>query len=193
MFPDREKVAQLRGILYAVKFAIVRQSGEPVTDDVRLATECRELLPQIEEILKDTADQANEVPESFDPSIWRPGWVVSMWGRIKIESGQRWGYFIADEGGTIDIHPSIENVLPLTVVSTSPEGEVVLRPASRELAERLFPERETVFKGKTVKARTCPFMWVGDVGNRKHPAAPQEGDLVVHEAWNVWQTMHLHG
>jgi hypothetical protein len=131
---------------------------------------------------------------SLEDKTWRPGWVISRWGRTKVEPGQRWRYVAKVPVGHVDLIDAeiTGDVLPLTVVSTSPEGEVVLRPSSKELAERLFPEQETMFKGKPIKTRNCPFMWVGDIGNRKHPAAPQEGDLMVHEAWDVWQSMHLH-
>lgn len=129
---------------------------------------------------------------------WKRGTVLSMGERVPVAVGQRWGYFHAPPGADsiplMDLTKpgDVSNILPLKVVSVSPEGEVVLRPASREVAEQMFPERETSFKGKTVKSRECPFMWVDADRAKGSKGAYQEGDLLAHEAWDVWTHMHLH-
>ncbi len=114
-----------------------------------------------------------------------------MWGRVKVEVGQRWGYLKATEEGV-----SLQNhdvVLPLTVIATSPEGAVTLRPASPQIAETFFPETLTTFKGKPRRARVgCPGQWVDDTLAKGSKGQYQVGDLLVHEAWNVWTQMHLH-
>lgn len=129
---------------------------------------------------------------------WQRGTAVAMTGRVPLKVGQRWGFFKANDDGFITIVNSDEekttgNILPLVVVSLSPEGEVVLRPMNRELADKMFPEQEVVFKGKTSKARpTCPFHWVDADRAKGSKGAYQEGDLLAHEAWYVWTQMHVH-
>lgn len=117
-------------------------------------------------------------------SEWKPGWVLlqsadsgaTAWRRL--EKGQLWTYS-AD--------------LILKVISTSSCGEVVLRPTNPQAAEQRFPLREVTFKGKPVATRDCPFLWADERQARGSNGTIQEGDLLCHEAWDVWKDMHLHG
>jgi hypothetical protein len=125
---------------------------------------------------------------------WKPGTVMSMHGRTSVAAGQRWGYFKTREDGTIALVPPDPNgVLPLTVISTCPEGEVVLRPADPQVAEMFFPEVEDTFKGTPVRVRKgCPFRWVDAAYVRATKGKYTLGDLLAHEAWTCWADMHLH-
>ena len=117
-------------------------------------------------------------------SEWKPGFVRTVQGEVRIEKGQRWGYFPCNSAS-----PNEETMLALTVVSTSPEGEVVLRP-DPVVAEHLFPLHEVEFRGKPVMMRTCPFQWV-EASTRVSTSGfhMQIGDLLAHEAWDVWKDM----
>ncbi len=110
-------------------------------------------------------------------------------GLVKLEAGQRWGYVVQAEF-TFPIDP--DAILPLTLISVDPSGEVVLRPADPAMAERIFPLQETVFKGKPIQSRTCPFYWVEERVAKGSQGKYQPGDLTCHEAWDVWGRMHLH-
>jgi hypothetical protein len=120
---------------------------------------------------------------------WKPGWVTTLTrGPVKVEKDQRWAYCPT-------LEPYEEDsplVLPLTVVSTSPTGEVVLRPRDPQRAETMFPLRETLFKGKPTTTRHCPFAWVEERQAKGSKGEYQVGDLLAHEAWDVWDHMHLH-
>lgn len=136
--------------------------------------------------------------------IWRrterrPGhvWTFSQ-GLVKLEVGQRWGY-VAKE--PLQLAPESDAILPLTVISTDPSGEVVFRPADPAMAERIFPVHEETFKGKPIQTRTCPFYWVeekvtitpkGERVVRGSDGRNKPGDLTCHEAWSLWGRMHLH-
>lgn len=112
----------------------------------------------------------------MDPSFeWVHGTIVSKsMGRQRIEVGQVWRYFA---------------VLVVDVVAVSPEGEVVLRPLDSATAELLFPEVETTFKDKPVRMRACPFKWVDEREAKASKGLYKAGDLLAHEAWNVWSSM----
>ncbi len=112
---------------------------------------------------------------------WKPGTVVSTTGRVPLKAGQQWGYY------------KKEPVILFTVISTSTEGEVLLRPADPQQVETVFPEVETVFKGKPTRSREgCPFKWVDDNMAKGSKGQYKTGDLLVHEAWTVWADMGLH-
>jgi hypothetical protein len=127
----------------------------------------------------------------------QPGWVKTMTGQlVRIEAGQRWGYFKAGENGNIPLLGQdnlVEYVLPLTVISISPEGMVVLRPNDPQKAEKMFPLKETTFKGKTVHERTgCPFSWADERAAKGSNGEYQAGDLLVNAAWTIWRrNMHM--
>jgi hypothetical protein len=123
---------------------------------------------------------------------WKPGTVMSMHGRTAVAVGQRWGYFPKTEDGLIHLGQDCV-VLPLTVISTCSEGEVVLRPADPQIAEKVFPEVEDTFKGTPVRVRKgCPFRWVDAAYVRATKGKYTLGDLLAHEAWTCWADMHLH-
>lgn len=128
-------------------------------------------------------------------SEWKPGWVVNMHGQlVKIEKGQMWGYLNYGVEGGITITEGEfppNTVLPLTVISTSACGEVVLRCPKPELVDAMFPLKETTFKGKSTMSREgCPFMYVEERVARGSKGELQTGDLLANEAWDVWRCMH---
>lgn len=110
-------------------------------------------------------------------------------GLVKLEVGQRWGYLVKPEF-TFPIDP--DAVLPLTLISVDPSGEVVLRPADAAMAERVFPLQDATFKGKPVQTRQCPFLWVEERMAKGSQGKYQTGDLACNEAWTMWERMHLH-
>jgi hypothetical protein len=125
-------------------------------------------------------------------SEWRPGWVLagtpdmgvaSKIDWVRLTKDQRWFYLA--NGST----------LPLTVISTAPSGEVVLRPPgpipSRWAAEDIFPLQEVIFKGNPTMSRPCPFVWVDERQAKGSHGAYRAGDLLAHEAWDLWKSMRL--
>jgi hypothetical protein len=127
---------------------------------------------------------------------WKPGTVLSHYGREKIKEGQHWTYFQGTDP-TAMMRDSRSQTPPhnlqLTVVSTSPEGEVVLRPEDPQVADQLFPDVEGTFKGAPIRTRKgCPFKWVNADIARASKGRYQVGDLLTHEAWACWADMHLH-
>ena len=120
----------------------------------------------------------------------RPGWVrTAHQGLVQAAVGQRWGYIVKNEF-TFPIDP--DAILPLTLISIDPSGEVVLRPADSAMAERVFPLHEAVFKGKPTQTRTCPFYWVEERLAKGSEGKYKPGDLTCNEAWDLWGRMHVH-
>jgi len=113
-------------------------------------------------------------------SEWRQGFVNGLrQGEIRLVVGQLWGFFPTGD---------LSDVMLLKVVSLSPEGMVVLRPDSAMDVDRLWPLKETEFKGKTVMTREgCPFQWVTLEAAKAAKGAYEYGDLLTHEAWSVWE------
>ena len=116
-------------------------------------------------------------------SEWRQGWVQSSHGPQRLEAGQRWAWFKYEDG------KPVREALVLSIVSTSPSGEVVLRPESAERAGAMFSLHEATFKGKPVQTRDCPFQWVEERVAKGSKGEYQTGDLLCHEAWDVWSKM----
>jgi hypothetical protein len=69
---------------------------------------------------------------------------------------------------------SWKNLVKFEVVSVSKQGEVRLRPVDPEQAAKEFPPEEWT-RGRVLR---CPFK-------------RDNGDFLCHEAWSVWEDMHL--
>jgi hypothetical protein len=114
---------------------------------------------------------------------WKPGHVCVSEGSL----GPEYKRVAKDQIWTYHRTPGYDGArLWLVVVSTSLEGEVVLRPNGPQEVERalvMFPLKETTFKGKPVSVRDCPFLWRGEGGNVIA--------LLASEGWDVWQRMHM--
>lgn len=125
---------------------------------------------------------------------WKQGFVRSMnQGEVRLAPGQRWGFvndYVVIMGEGVD-DPK-RQMLALRIVSLSPEGEVVLRPADKAHAALMFPEAEITFKGKQIMSRKCPFFWVEEARAKGSKGSYETGDFLAHEAWDVWGYMHLH-
>lgn len=109
---------------------------------------------------------------------WVPGSVfTSAHRQERIEPGQTWTLPISEQKCCF-----------LTVVATSPDGEVQLRPFNDEqtqLYDQAFPEKAFV-KGSTEAG--APFKRVTAQMAKGH-AHLKEGDLLAHQAWSCWQSM----
>lgn len=172
----RFKVARLRGILYSVKFAIEEKD----------AVELDDLLPQIIEILDETGDKPEDDLDRSMP--WRPGSVAQAGEYVKLYEGQVWELaedtMASDEEGHFDRTISYD-VARLKVVSTSPDGEVHLRPVDEEslaTIRKLYPEREFVKGERDVR----PFKIVDEKMVKGSKGVLMSGDLLCHEAWDIW-------
>jgi hypothetical protein len=113
---------------------------------------------------------------------WKPGWVTTIsQGLVRIAVGQHWGYF-PDK-------TAFGDVLLLTVVAISPEGEVSFKARDAALLEKMFPVETALFKGKPVVIRgnKCPFDWT-----RNKEGVITAGYLLAHEGWSLWDYMHLY-
>jgi hypothetical protein len=113
-------------------------------------------------------------------SAWRPGFVNGLrQGEVRLVAGQVWGFFPTG---------NLSDVVLLRVVSLSPDGMVVLRPDNAKDVDRLWPLKETVFKGKTILTREgCPFQWVTLEAAKGAKGAYEYGDLLTHEGWSMWE------
>ncbi len=119
---------------------------------------------------------------------WVPGTVFASGVRRRIQAGQLWGYYqdTTEEGSSVVTYDAVM----LQVISTSPEGEVQLRPAdeaSRKLADEMWPERGFVKGGP---AQVNPFKRV-DKRTAQFDVHYQEGDFLAHEAWACWLRLDL--
>lgn len=174
----RHKVARLRGILYSVRFAI--QSRD--------LTELEEMTEEIDGILAETADQTSDVKPVLP---WKPGCVAYMGEYLRLYEGQVWELshdtMASDEEGHFD-RTVTYGIIPLKVMSMSPEGEVHLRPANEQalaLVQQHYPEREYVKGEQTL----CPFKVVDAKMVKASKGVLLTGDLLCHEAWSIWDAM----
>ncbi len=169
----RAKVARLRGILEEVRQSI--ENAKACRGDVD-ASEAIGLLPEIEEILAETADKPGE---DLHPKLpWRQGYVAQFGEYVKVYEGQAWE--LADQGEIIQLFVSHCGATNIATGHPYGDGQVNLRVRTKEdfaKARKVYPDREFV-KGEK---DPCPFKFVRDGKFR--------GSLICHEGWDVWAKM----
>lgn len=115
---------------------------------------------------------------------WRPGSVRCLDGHVKLLAGQTWVYRVRHELGDHVVGPQIT----FNLISTSPEGEVVLRPVKlddREIIDKTWPEQQFSKENRG----SCPFKRVDDRAAKGSHGAWKDGDFLAHEAWDCWNRM----
>ncbi len=160
MLSDRAKVGLLRGLLYAIKFAIDEKDVQGLEQGLR------------DDIL--TALDATKDEDDFElRSAYRPGYAFTGLDYVAINPGAYWTYTANGESFTV------------RVVGRDPSGQVHLRPPPK-LNEQLdvwYPPG-TYGKGNP---DPCPFLRVdAKTAQRGAKDGFLEGDLLCHEAWGVW-------
>ncbi len=176
----RAKVARLRGILEEVRQEISASVALGL-GDLQAFGPLEELIPEIDEILKETADKHGE---DLHPRLpWREGYVAQFGEYVKVYEGQAWE--LADNGAQVQgeiIQLFVSHCGATNVATGAPygDGSVNLRVRTKEdfaKARKIYPDREFA-KGEK---DPCPFKFVRNGKFR--------GSLICHEGWDIWSKL----
>lgn len=159
---DRGKIGTLRGLLYALKFAIEEKDAQGLEHEL--------LHDEIVRVL----DETKGGPNDDLAGEWRPGYAYSGLTYWPIRVGAKLRYMSHDES------------FDLTVIARDPSGQVHLRPEPT-LVERLNEWYPPGAHDKKNPNR-CPFLRVdAKAAQRGEKDGLREGDLLCHEAWGAWR------
>ncbi len=160
MLSDRAKVGLLRGLLYAIKFAIDEKDVQGLEQGLR------------DDILK--ALDLTQDEENYElRGAYRPGYAFTGLDYKLIVPDAPWTYTSQGESFAVK------------VVSRDPSGQVHLRPCAN-LNLQLDAWYPPGAFGKD-NPDPCPFLRVdAKMAQRGAKDGLREGDLLCHEAWGVW-------